>query len=125
MTGTGKINLIGRTTLARLGSVGSDIVVNLHKGVLALNDGMHFLGTIHEQATAKTEVFNAMSAVKEIFSQSTGVLDLVDAQGADVAVIRFGAGAPPLYATPNAVTGAMDITRAQHAGSLPVLLSHA
>ena len=124
VTGAGSVNLAGGTTLARLGSVGSDIVVNLNRGVLALADGMHFLGTVHEQAPAVTEVFNATSAVKEIFSQSTGVLDLLDVQGAKVAEINFGAGSSPLYATPDAMTGSMDITHTQHANSLPVLLSN-
>jgi hypothetical protein len=124
VTGAGKINLTGANTLARLGSVGSDIVVNLNMGVLALKDGMHFLGTIHEQASTETQVFNAMSAVKEVFTQSSDVLDLVDAQGANVAVIGFGAGAAPLYATPDAATGAVDITRTQQAGSLPVIFPH-
>jgi hypothetical protein len=94
----------------------------LNGGTLVANDGMRIQGTIYETPNAVTDVLNAKTAVKEIFDRSTGVLDLVDQSGADVASLKF-AGAATLYTTPN-VAGGMDITTGHHVGSLPVIFIH-
>ena len=122
LQGNGTIYMVDDSTLdVRQVSAGLHMDV-LNGGTLVVNDGMGFQGTIYETPNAVTDVLNAKTAVKEIFHQSTGVLDLVNQIGADVASLKF-AGAATLYTTPN-VAGGMDITTGHHVGSLPVIFIH-
>ena len=123
LSGGGSINLNAATAAADLKTADTSIHVNVNSGVLSLKDGMSFLGTIHEASTGTTEIFNSLAAVRETFNQSTGVLDLLNSAGANVASVKF-AGSATLYATPDAATGAIDITNTHHTGSLPVVFSH-
>jgi hypothetical protein len=122
-SGGGSINLNAATATVDLKTADTSIQVNINSGMLSLKDGMSFLGTIHEAAAGTTKIFNTLDAVKETFNQSTGVLDLLNSAGANVASVRF-TGSATLYATRDLVTGAMDITNTHQTGSLPVVFSH-
>jgi hypothetical protein len=123
LSGGGTFNENSATAKVALKVADSSLHVTITQGMLSLKDGMSFLGTIREGASGTTEIFNASAAVKETFNQSTGVLDLLNSAGANVASVKF-TGSATLYATPDAATGAIDITNARHTGSLPVVFSH-
>ncbi len=123
LSGGGTFNENSATAKVALKVANSSLHVTITQGMLSLKDGMSFLGTIREGASGTTEIFNASAAIKETFNQSTGVLDLLNSAGANVASVKF-TGSATLYATPDAATGAIDITNARHTGSLPVVFSH-
>ena len=127
LQGNGTIYVEGSSTVDV-----NKVVAGLHVDVLSgklvdtngfgASGGMSFLGTIDETAGGTTDVLNATTAVEETFNRSTGVLDLLNKSGVDVAQLKF-AGASTLYTTPDAA-GGMDITTAHHAGSLPTIFVH-
>jgi hypothetical protein len=127
VNGTGTFHLTGEDALLRLGSVGQGETVALDGGILSLTNGMSFLGTITDTAPATSrigpiaavDVYNAMTAVSETFNQTTGVLDLLNAQGSVVANLKF-AGTGDLYAAPTTGLATNCIVISSHPGGLPV-----
>ena len=129
VSGNGTFQLTGNNALLRLGHVDAGDTVKLDGGTLSLTDGMHFLGTITDSVptasaiapTASVHVYNAADAVREVFNTTTGMLDLFNAQGGEVANLHF-AGGGPLFAekTTDQPTNYVAITTHQSADSLPV-----
>jgi hypothetical protein len=129
MKGGGTFHLTGADSKLWLGSTGAGTHVVLDGGTLDLTNGMSFLGTITDSAPgtsrigamASVDVFNAMSAASETFDRSTGMLNLFDAQGTQVAALKF-AGSGDLYAVPTSglETNYIAITPHASAGALPV-----
>lgn len=132
VTGNGTFHLYGESALLRVGAVGAGETVTLDGGMLSLANGMSFLGTITDSAPAASRigpiaavaVYNTMDAVREVFNQTTGTLDLFNAQGSETAHLKF-AGAGTLYAAPTVgmATNYISITSHAYAGSLPVTLT--
>jgi hypothetical protein len=128
--GTGTFQLAGEDALLRLGSVGASNIVVLDGGMLSLSSGMNFQGTITDSAPAfsrigvdsSVDVYNAMSAVRETFNQTTGMLNLFDAQGGKVANLKF-AGTGDLYAAPTTGLATNYIAITSHPGGLPVTVT--
>lgn len=129
VSGSGTFHMTGGNALLRVGSVGAGDTVVLDGGMLSLASGMSFLGTVTDSTpaaspigpTASVAVYNAMDAIQETFNQTTGMLDLFNAQGTEVANLKF-AGAGDLYATPTAglATNYIAISSHPSAGTLPV-----
>lgn len=129
ISGTGTIALSGPNALLRAGTVGAGDTVRLDGGMLSLTDGMHFLGKITDSAPttsrigagASVGIFNALDAVSETFDRTSGVLKLMNAQGATVANLTF-AGHGDLYAAPTTglATNYIAISSHASAGMLPV-----
>ncbi len=129
ISGTGTIALSGANALLRAGTVGAGDTVRLDGGVLSLTDGMHFLGKITDSTPAASriasgasvDIYNALSAVSETFDRTSGVLKLLNAQGATVANLSF-AGHGDLYAAPTTglATNYVAISSHASAGMLPV-----
>jgi hypothetical protein len=133
VTGTGTFHLTGEDSLLRLGSVGAGETVVLDGGMLSLTNGMGFLGTITDSVPASSrigpiasvDVYNALSATRETFDVTTGVLNLFTAQGTEVTSLKLR-GTGELYAAPTTglATNYMAITSHPSAGALPVTLTH-
>jgi hypothetical protein len=130
--GTGTIHLTGNALL-RAGVVSSTSeTVVLDGGMLSLTNGMNFQGTITSStpassrvgALASVDVYNAMGAVRETFNRTTGMLGLFNAQGGQVASLKF-AGSGDLYAAPTTglATNYMAITSHPSVGALHVAFS--
>lgn len=129
VNGSGRFHLMGEDALLRLGSTDPSTTVVLDGGMLSLANGMSFLGTITVSAPLSSrigpmscvDVYNAMSAASETFNRTTGVLDLFDAHGTEVANLKF-AGTGDLYATPTSglATNYMVISAHPSVGALPV-----
>lgn len=124
--GTGTIHLTGNALL-RAGVVSSTSeTVVLDGGMLSLTNGMNFQGTITSStpassrigALASVDIYNAIDAVRETFNRTTGMLGLFNAQGKEVASLKF-AGTGDLYAAPTTglATNYIAITHSA-AGSL-------
>lgn len=134
LTGRGTIHLTGATALLRVGNVGAGETVKLDAGMLSLANGMTFQGTVTDSNPAASRisplasvaVFNAADAVRAVFNRSSGMLDLFNGQGREVAAIHFG-GHGDLYTawTPSAGngTGAMVISSHPSANALPVMFT--
>ena len=128
--GSGTFHLTGEDALLRMGSVGSGNTVVLDGGMLSLTNGMKFMGTITDSAPgssrispfASVDVYNAMSAASETFNETTGVLNLYDAQGGMVANLKF-AGTGDLYAAPTTGLATNYIVISSHPGGLPVTIT--
>ena len=128
LSGNGTIALSGANALLRAGTVAAGDTVRLDGGMLRLTNGMHFLGTITDSspassriaAGASVDIYNALDAVSETFNRTTGVLKLLNAQGAAVANLTF-AGHGDLYATPTTglATNYIAISSHASAGMLP------
>jgi hypothetical protein len=131
VNGTGKFHLTGEDAMLRLGSVGAGDTVVLDGGMLSLANGMNFLGTIMDSAPttsrigvfSSVDVYNAMSAVRETFNETNGMLNLFDAQGGMVANLKF-AGTGALYAAPTTGLATNCIAITSHPGGLPVTFTH-
>jgi len=133
VSGTGTTFLSHADSLLRESSVSAGETVKLDGGMLSLSDGMHFLGTITDSAPATSRiasgasvaVYNAFDAVRETFNRTTGVMDLFNGQGADVAHLRF-AGHGDVYAAPTAglATNYMAVSTHLSAGMLPVTFTN-
>jgi hypothetical protein len=131
VNGSGTFHLTGEDALLRMGSVGAGDTVVLDGGMLSLANGMNFLGTITDSAPAvsrigvfsSVDVYNAMSAVRETFNETTGMLNLFDAQGGMVANLKF-AGTGDLYAAPTTGLTTNYIAITSHPGGLPVTITH-
>jgi hypothetical protein len=131
VAGTGTFHLTGDAALLRVGAVAAGETVVLDGGMLSLANGMDFLGTITDAApsvsrigpTASVDVYNALDAVRETFNPTTGMLALYNAQGSEVAGLRF-AGTGELYAAPTTslATNYIAITSHPMSGALPVSL---
>jgi hypothetical protein len=129
VSGRGTFHLTGQSALLRAGTVGAGETVVLDGGMLSLTNGMNFLGTIKDSAPASSrigpsssvDVYNALDAVRETFNVTTGVLDLFNVQGGEVANLKF-AGIGDLYAAPTTglATNFIAITSHASAGALPV-----
>ncbi len=129
VNGIGTLHLTGESALLRVGNVGAGETIILDGGMLSLTNGMHFLGTITDSASATSRigpissvnVYNTLDAVRETFDRTTGVLDLFNAQGTEVANLKF-AGAGDLYAAPTSglTTNYIAITSHPSTGGLPV-----
>ena len=129
LSGSGTITLSGPNALLRAGTVATGNTVKLDGGMLRLTNGMHFLGTITDSnptvsriaSGASVDIYNALDAVKETFDRTTGILKLVNAQGATVANLTF-AGHGDLYATPTTSLSTNYIAISSHAsaGMLPI-----
>lgn len=130
--GFGTIHLTGENALLRAGKVGANETVVLDGGSLSLTNGMSFLATIRNSAPAVSrigpisvvQIYNAMTAVQETFNRATGELALLDAQGKEVADLRF-TGAGDLYAAPTSglATDYIAITSHPSAGALPLTIT--
>jgi hypothetical protein len=131
ITGSGQFHLTGEDALARMGSVGSGNTVVLDGGMLSLANGMDFQGTITDSAPAASrigafssvDVYNAMNAVRETFNETTGILNLFDANGGMVANLKF-TGTGDLYAAPTTGMATNYIAITSHPGGLPVTITH-
>ncbi|HEY8288326.1 MAG TPA: hypothetical protein VIG49_03585 [Acetobacteraceae bacterium] len=133
VSGNGTFHLTGQNALLRVGAVGAGDTVKLDGGMLSLVDGMRFLGTITDSTprgsaispAATVEVFNAGDAVREVFNTTSGMLDLFNAQGAEVANLHF-AGGGALFAekTTGLPTNYVAITSHPSANMLPVTFTH-
>jgi hypothetical protein len=129
--GSGQFHLTGEDALLRMGSVGTGNTVVLDGGMLSLANGMNFQGTITDSAPAASriglfssvDVYNAMSAVRETFNETTGILNLFDANGGTVANLKF-AGTGDLYAAPTTGMATNYVAITSHPGGLPVTISH-
>ena len=131
VAGSGTFHLTGEDALLRLGTVGTGETVMLDGGMLSLTNGMSFQGTITDSAPATSRigpissvaVYNANGAVQEIFNETTGLLDLFNAQGTELAHLKF-AGTGELYAIPTSglATNYVEITSHLSPGALPVTL---
>lgn len=129
IAGSGTFDLAGANAVLRAGSVGSGETVVLDGGMLSLANGMDFLGTITDStpalsrigALSSIDVYNALDATQESFDQTTGVLNLFNAQGTEVTSLKF-AGTGDLYAAPTSglATNYIAITSHPSAGALPV-----
>jgi hypothetical protein len=116
----------------RLGNVYAGETVVLDGGMLSLTNGMNFLGTITDSAhgssrigpISSVDVYNALGAARETFNQTTGVLNLFDARGTELANLKF-TGRGELYAAPTTglATNYIAITSHPSAGALPVTLT--
>jgi hypothetical protein len=132
VAGTGTIHLTGENALLRAGSVGAGETVVLDGGTLSLTNGMSFLATIRDSAPAvsrigpisSVHIYNAMTAVQETFNRATGELALLDAQGKEVADLKF-AGSGDLYAAPTTGLDTNYIAISSHplAGALPLTIT--
>jgi hypothetical protein len=130
VNGNGTFNLSGEDALLRLGSVAAGTTVVLDGGMLSLANGMDFLGTIKDSAPASSrigvfssvDVYNAMTAVRETFNETTGMLKLFDAQGGSVASLKF-AGKGDLYAAPTTGLATNYIAITSHPGGLPISIT--
>jgi hypothetical protein len=133
VTGTGTIHLTGESALLRVGNVGAGETVVLDGGMLSLTDSMKFLGTITDSAPGSSRigpissvgVYNTLGAVRETFSETTGVLNLFNAHGGEVAHLKF-AGTGDLYAVPTSglATNFLLITPHPSAAALPVTFTN-
>jgi hypothetical protein len=133
VNGSGTFHLTGESALLRVGTVGAGETVVLDGGMLSLTNGMHFAGTITDSAPgssrigpiASVDVYNALDAVREMFNETTGVLNLFNALGTEVASLKF-AGTGDLYAAPTVglATNFIAITSHPSAGALPVSFVH-
>jgi hypothetical protein len=133
VTGSGTIHLTGESALLRAGNVGAGETVVLDGGMLSLTDGMKFLGTITDSAPGSSRigpissvgVYNALDAVRETFSETTGMLSLFNAHGSEVARLKF-AGKGDLYAAPTSglATNFILITPHPSAAALPVTFTN-
>ena len=130
--GSGTIHLTGNALL-RAGVVSSTSeTVVLDGGMLSLTNGMNFQGTITSSAPASSrigalasvDIYNAMDAVRGTFNRTGGMLGLFNAQGGQVASLKF-AGSGDLYAAPTTglATNYMAITSHQSVGALHVAVS--
>jgi hypothetical protein len=127
VNGNGTFHLTGEDGMLRMDSVGAGNTVVLDGGMLTLANGMDFLGTITDSAPsvsrispfASVDVYNAMSAVRETFNETTGMLGLYDAQGTQLANLKF-AGTGDLYAAPTTGLTTNYIAITSHPGGLPV-----
>jgi hypothetical protein len=130
VTGNGLFHLTGEDSLLRMGSVGADNTVVLDGGMLSLADGMNFHGTITDSAPSASrigtfssvDVYNAVSAVRETFNETTGMLNLFDASGSAVANLKF-AGTGDLYAAPTTGLATNYVAITSHPGGLPVTIT--
>jgi hypothetical protein len=132
VAGTGTFHLTGEDALLRLGNVGAGETVVLDGGMLSLTNGMNFLGTITDSAhgssrigpISSVDVYNALGAARETFNQTTGMLNLFDARGTELANLKF-TGRGELYAAPTTglATNYIAITSHPSAGALPVTLT--
>jgi hypothetical protein len=131
VNGHGTFHLSGEDALLRLGSVAASNTVVLDGGMLSLANGMDFLGTIRDSAPASSrigtfasvDVYNAMTAVRETFNETSGLLKLFDARGGTVASLKF-AGKGDLYAAPTTGLATNYIAITSHPGGLPVTITH-
>lgn len=131
VNGSGTFQLTGEDALLRLGTVSPSATIKLDGGMLSLADGMNFLGTITDSAPAASrigafssvDVYNAMTAVRETFNETTGILNLFDAQGGMVADLIF-AGEGDLFAAPTSGLATNYIAITSHPGGLPVTITH-
>jgi hypothetical protein len=129
--GTGRFQLTGEDALLRMGNVGTGNTVVLDGGMLSLASGMNFQGTITDSAPAASrigvfssvDVYNAMSAVRETFNETNGVLNLFDASGGMVANLKF-AGTGDLYAAPTTGLPTNYVAITSHPGGLPISITH-
>ncbi|HYZ24739.1 MAG TPA: hypothetical protein VE690_21535 [Rhodopila sp.] len=129
LQGSGTIHLTGADSRLWLSATSTGTTVNLDGGTLELTNGMSFLGTITDSAPqasrigaeASVDLFNAMSAASETFDRATGMLSLFDAQGTQVAALKF-AGTGDLYAVPTSglETNYIAVTSHPSARALPV-----
>jgi hypothetical protein len=132
VSGSGKFHLTGANALLRAGTVSASETVVLDGGKLSLTNGMNFLGTITDSsptvsrigAASSVDIYNALTAVRETFNRTTGVLDLFDKLGSEVANLKF-AGSGTLYAAPTIgqATNYMAITSHSTAGALPITVT--
>jgi hypothetical protein len=96
LQGRGTIDVLG-DSIVDVNHVIAGLQFDLLKGSnLYLSNGMTFQGTINEGAGGYTEIENASTAVREIFHQATGTVDLLNKSGALVADVKSSNGV--LYA---------------------------
>jgi hypothetical protein len=135
LRGGGTVNL-GTGSTVDMKTVVAGLHVNVGQASVLRLLQPNSAGMIHEAAGGFVFVGGATSAAKEVFHQATGVMDLLNKAGAQVASVQFAPGSHEYASTldlrtgpggsvAGSVTGSIEITtNPLFPGNLPTTFTH-